>query len=559
MDVIQKIKRFFCNICNWFDRNIGPDRLTTQPRKSQFSLDEIERIKELRKQCRFSPYRNIAIKGKQTSGKKSFIKTYEESNWIRRCLRIGVFFHISVKDFVGEYVGAKDFRHLQMDFDEYVWKQLHSRIHVGDIPGGTYPPIKGSHRTYIRPLFSILIAGFMAFLLYSQEQWIDIFISATNINKLVRRIDANWGNSESKLILWALLLLIIFVCCIIIVISAYNLWHSIPFSKIKATAKPPSLEVDRVSGTEYEEHNQVIIQERNEQAIVQALCQMRWQIGHIAVFENLEQFGKEAFLPMAVHLCNLNGKINNHSNTWRFWDISRFKRPVRFLYTYCDEIGMGMDDKVPFDKEIYIPSQIRPGTVFAHLKEMLEIEVSKGTDIPMDKLFPFDTSYVQQLSNYLVNRRRLNIVVDRFIKKYREFSSLTSMNPWEHDLHKLFSFVVFDCFFPKECAKFINQDIILFHAGGICEDCNPIHIGLFRYLVSDSCPEEYRIDFLCKRYIGLHPDSMENHIKRYEQAYTAKDYKTALVCIEEAICSQPENSKLRAIREKIWGEYATAI
>lgn len=98
-----------------------------------------------------------------------------------------------------------------------------------------------------------------------------------------------------------------------------------------------------------------------------------------------------------------------------------------------------------FDKVISIPPLVRPSMVFNRLREMMEIEASKGAVIPIEKLFPIDPNYEINVCEYLADMRVLNEIAQNYIDKYESFYQ-TDIPLWEDDVHKLLSYVLFGYF-----------------------------------------------------------------------------------------------------------------
>ena len=532
MKVIALFQNAFHSIFHWLDRHFGSDRLTTLPRKKPITNEEKNSLNYLRKLYIFSTKTNIAITGEKTCGKKGFVEKFEMNRWFR----VGKFLHINVPVFMGDYGSHPN---MQIAFDEFIERYLLSHAHAGELPGETDRLVRGSVWLLKKPLYALLISFFAYFFLSKIEQWIDPLINILQIDLFLRTYQISWGIEEIKVILSLFCALIILLCWIIIINSLVKHWSSKYNSKLSANSRFIGVEASLESTPKRQDCNQTIIY---------LLYKMRWQIGHTVVFENLEEFGEESFCSMISHLCDLNERINKHSTTWKFWNVARLKRPIRFLYIYRNDVIQLKRDKFIFDDTILIAPLVRPSIVFHKLKEMLELEVSKGAGIPMNKLFPFEAEYEIQVSKYLINMRTLNKIARNYIDKYETFSRCKNVTPWEIDASKLFSFVLFDHFFSKECASFASQTLIDFSKE--TRRIDPEDRELFEYLISSSCSEKYRIDYICKRYVG-YLDFQENYMIRYQQALSVNDYVTALAFIEEAICCKPEDEELRKTREEL--------
>lgn len=236
---------------------------------------------------------------------------------------------------------------------------------------------------------------------------------------------------------------------------------------------------------------------------------------------------------------------------WKLWSIRPFRIPIRFIYTYRNDVVQLKRGMYYFDKDLHIPPNVTVNNVFYELKATFQTEESKRvTKLYVEKLFPLDATYMVKLEPYLVSRRCLNEIVQNYIAQYENSISHAETEPSANDLHKLFSFVVYGLFFPKDCAKFASRTSMVFSEKTDKRDIDPQYSSLFEYLTSSDCPEEYRIDFLCMRFVDFRPDLYNEHIQNYKEAYEKGDIKTALNYIEKARCCDPKNTEL----QKQWEE-----
>ena len=75
MKTVKILKNVFHRFSCWLNRNLGPDRLTVQPRMINADFSVNERLNHLKKIYRFSQKSNIAVTGGKAAGKKSFVNT----------------------------------------------------------------------------------------------------------------------------------------------------------------------------------------------------------------------------------------------------------------------------------------------------------------------------------------------------------------------------------------------------------------------------------------------------------------------------------------------------
>ena len=536
MCIIKKIKNAFQSIAYWYDTSFVLDRLTTLPRKTQSTAMTKRAVKSLRKQYFFSHKTNIAITGDKTCGKKGVVKEFESS----RLIKAGKFLHINVPYFMNGYKGTKDIHSLEMAFNKYIEECSRSRALAGELPMAHSPGGEKAKRAFKSFLYNVMIAGVAGFLLHTKEHWQIPLINILQADSLVQYINKSWGSEEIGTIFNIFCFFIMIVCGVNLINTAAEYLMPKFISRLKFTTKLGEVEFERQSSGGCNACNQMIIQD---------LYKIRGRIGYTVVFENLEKLGK-AFIPITEYLCHLNKELNEQSTTWKFWNIVHLVRPIRFIYIYRDDMVQPIIGNKIFDKVISIPPLVRPSMVFNRLREMMEIEASKGAVIPIEKLFPIDPNYEINVCEYLADMRVLNEIAQNYIDKYESFYQ-TDIPLWEDDVHKLLSYVLFGYFFPNERSKFTSQTIVQFSNENDKKRINPQYSNLYKYLISDDCPDKYRIDFLCKRFVSTYFRPVQDYIRRYEQAYKMGEYKTALMAVEEAICCKQEDENLRAVREII--------
>lgn len=523
--MLMFFKNFFCSISNWFDRHFGTDRLSTLPRKIQSDSRVKNSLSDFKKSYYFYRHTNIAISGREASGKKSFVETFEKTRWFP----VGKFVHIDIRHFMGEYGHIKETQSLQTALDTYIENCIISRAKAGQLPGLNDRLIRGSDRIYKKPLVAIMVALITGGVLGTMGQWSDW---------LENLLPNSWNKYAVLLAIMSCCWITIALCCLCLINALVAFWPVKWINRFRVTILK-SAEVEASTGNTLNGNNY-------NQTTIYIMCRLRWQIGHTIVFDNLELLGEEAFQRIIPHLCGLNGRVNSHCGAWKLWNVYPFRIPIRFLYIYRNDLVQLKRDMHYFDKVFYISPNVTVDNVFYELKTTFETEVSKGiTKLPLNQLFPLDAKYMANIAPYLVNRRYLNEIVQNYIAQYEDFVSHAETAPSKNDLHKLFSFVVYGLFFPKDCAKFASQTSVVFSEKNDKQDISPQYIKLFEYLTSSTCPEVYRIDFLCMRFVDFRPNLYDEHIRNYEEACKKGDVKTALKYIEKARCCYPENVELQ--------------
>ena len=526
MRIVKRLKDAFHRFSCWLDLNLGPDRLTLQPRRVNDDFTVNKRLHDLRKMYRFCLKTNIAVTGGKAVGKKSFIKTFEE----KRFFPIGKFLRVDICTFVEQCRDITSFR----DFlDPFILKSIVTRAQQGELLGSTDDIVKGPMRIYRKPFVDIMIGVLMGVMLHTKDQWIDYVIYYLPA----------WEPQGINLF--------IIISGIIIILWRFNslvkwivaFWPLVRLN-IKVALKRVPAEVSIIDGG--------VSRYKTRNSIIYVLKRMRWRIGHTVVFENLDTLGEEVFPRVISHLRALNKDTNSHVKAWKFWDIAPFRRPIRFIYIYRnDVIQLGVDTPL-FDDSIEIPPAVTADNAFSELKRLFERETLYGASFPIDELYPVAPKYETHVSRYIADRRILNMIVKRFIYVYDDFVlRLEPEKPLASDIQRLFSLVLFSLFFQKEYAKIINRTSIVLTGGSGGENIDPKYRGLFKYLISNDCPISFRVNYLCMRYINPRPGSAEEDYAFYEDAYKNGDYPEALVFIERAICCNPDNMEFIKKREEI--------
>ena len=123
MKIVNHLNNLFCSISNWFDRYFGPDRLSTLPRRIHSDLGVKKLLRDFRKPYYIFRKTNIAITGGETSGKKSFVRTFEKARWFP----VGKFLYIDLRHFIEACGCVKDVHSLQTALDVYIENCIISR------------------------------------------------------------------------------------------------------------------------------------------------------------------------------------------------------------------------------------------------------------------------------------------------------------------------------------------------------------------------------------------------------------------------------------------------
>ena len=530
MRIVSWIKKLHNKFSHWTDRTFGPDRLSFQPRIITAGDVDKDVLNELRKIYRTHQKTNIAVTGGKSVGKKSTVKTFEEE----RFFSFGKFIHVDFREFADLYLDTADSIILQTRVDAYLLDNITARAKQGELPGLNDQLVRGHERIYRRPLIDILLIGLIILILYSKDQLVGF---------ICQYLPETWKSTDIGLAVGIVCVAIIVVSCLSLIRSAIAFW---PFKwlKIKVAPKTPPVELS------VEDNKTGAVENKNK--TIYALKRLRWKIGHTVVFDNMDVLGEEVFLKLITHLCAFNRKTNEHITSWRLWKITPLKRPIRFIYTFRDDLVQFGLDKPLFDDVIYIPPTITAVNAFHELERSFNVEISKGVVFPVNKLFPVDPNYEANVSTYITDRRIINMTVKRTIQRYKDFEKrIQPILPTENDVRGLFSFVLYSLFFPKDSSKFADNTSIVLTNSSNRDDIIQPYLGLFEYLISEKCPSEYRISFLSLRFVGLQPELKDKHLAGYHKAYASKDYSTALRQIEKAICCTPNDERLIGLREDV--------
>ena len=231
--------------------------------------------------------------------------------------------------------------------------------------------------------------------------------------------------------------------------------------------------------------------------------------------------------------------------------LGSIRKPVRFLYVCSEDLYNELMNKKIFEDFILIPDRLTVDNVSSVLENMLrDLRLIKS-----DEPFHFDAGYISHIGKWITNYSDLHEVVKRYSAVYKSFRINLGRNkaPIEDDFKRIFGFVLYGIFFPKDIQKFNSRtSLALTLKSG--EDLSIIgneeEQKLFLYLTRE-CPEAYRVNYLCMRYVNFDPLLLNTHLADYENAVANADYTLALECIEKVICCDPENRTYHQMRDLI--------
>lgn len=504
--LINLLREMMSLIKIWYYDNCGADKIGLVPRT--FVNDKIYRQlgKALEKAYRTSDVYNIAIIGNAACGKSSFIKTYEK----RHTIPGGKYLYISMGD-----CQNNSSNEWTMDkINDIFFSNLKAR----------------GFTNKMKKTFILIIAGVVTFAFYMlwsyNEQWISLVP-----DQLKGKIDG----VLSLAFIASLCMTIIIVC-----FSCGELLHKIKLANTKFTV--PMLE------TEIELREQ-IEEVRCTDDLIGILDRVKRRIGYTVVIENMNLLEENECISIIIKLKGLNRKLNGRISGKS--KLGSIRKPVRFLYVCSEDLYNELRNKKIFEDFILIPDRLTVDNVSSVLENMLrDLRLIKS-----DEPFHFDAGYISHIGKWITNYSDLHEVVKRYSAVYKSFRINLGRNkaPIEDDFKRIFGFVLYGIFFPKDIQKFNSRtSLALTLKSG--EDLSIIgneeEQKLFLYLTRE-CPEAYRVNYLCMRYVNFDPLLLNTHLADYENAVANADYTLALECIEKVICCDPENRTYHQMRDLI--------
>lgn len=476
--------------------------------------------------------RNIGIEGDRASGKSSLIRTYEKRSGLLPFFR---YLNISIANCEAN---SDEKKLTQKVVEEYLLKQILSLANEGDLPNSRYKSIPGKKRK--RPvglIVSIVVSISVWAAQHSFEQWKIFVPEAYRGNVQGYLAVVKWGGITATTLFFSILLFSFKV-------NLKKIGIETPYVKVEMD----SVLKDGIDGNTWE--------------LIYALKQMKWKIRHTVVIEDMELISPDECLDIFRKLKNLNKQLNDNLQRHRFYDL-RFirKRPIRFIYCYRNVFGKQfMGDKF-FDKIIHMPERLTIDNIGSVIERKIEEEIKKGRykEMPqLEKGLRFEAEYMSKVGvKFLNDYRDLNRFISRYLREWSIFvSRLGDIEPLEDDPKRLFSFILYQKIWPASINKFKSRN---FSELDKCLENNfdeihdPVDKGVLLFL-SKECPESYRVNELCMRFIDFDPSLYEEHYSDYLQAKEADNYASALKCLSKAICCRPQNKELYLERASCYDE-----
>lgn len=490
----------------WYYDNCGADKIGLVPRS--FVKDKIYRQlgKALEKAYRTSEVYNIAIIGNDACGKSSFIKTYEK----RHTTPGGKYLYISMRDFQN------------ISCDELTIDKI-NKIFLSNLEARGF--VNKMNKTFM--LIVAVVVTFAFYMLWNyNERWGSL-------------VPDQWKGKIDGV----LFLMFIASLCITFIIGYYSrgeLLQKIKLSNTKVTA--PMLETEI-------ELREKAAEVRCTDNLINILDRVKRRIGYTVVIEDMNLLEEDKCICIVTKLKEFNRKLNerilNHSK------LGGINGPIRFLYVCSEDLYHKLRNKKIFEDFILIPDRLTVDNVSSILENMLrDLRLIKS-----EEPFHFDAGYISHIGKWITNYSDLHEVVKRYSAVYKSFRINLGRNkaPIEDDFKRIFSFVLYGRFFPKDIQKFNSRtSLALTLKSG--EDLSIIgheeKQKLFLYLTRE-CPEAYRVNYLCMRYVNFDPLLLNTHLADYENAVANADYTLALECIEKVICCDPENRTYHQMRDSI--------
>lgn len=509
VDFKQKVRYFRA----WLNKKVGRDELTLTARVFKKDLFYSTYMSALERAFRTKDVWNIAIIGEKGVGKTSFVKTYEARHTLPFCK----YLYVSVGDcFANKKVEETE------SIEAYLIKQIFARAHRGDLPQTLFKIIPEKRkRPTLFIVLVVLLLGLWCFLL-TFDQWSSILLS--------EKVD------NIKAILYIATIL---ASIIIVLVLALAVWNRYEVRSVKFGWKGVESQLDKYEKLSIDKYSDEIIY---------ALKTMRWRIGHTVVIEDMDLLSKEECLKVFSKLKLLNKNLNSNISTLRFFNIIGFAHPIRFLYVFGMNVYAEIDGSKFFQADIQIENRVVGHSVAEYVNDTLKKEAERR-NYPEDmvKSLYMDSEYLYQMSAYLSEWRIINSIIKAFFSSWEIFLyQRQNRELFVDDPQKLFSFTVYSRIFPSDKARFGSKQCLAVNSIDrtdldSCDLYDESPKDLLWYLIR-LCPEPYRINYLCKRYVNTNYARADEYFKEMQAAIVRQNYEWARECIELALCCDPENS-----------------
>lgn len=287
----------------------------------------------------------------------------------------------------------------------------------------------------------------------------------------------------------------------------------------------------------------------NSPELVDRLIDMRWRIRSTVVFEDIELLKEDVCLSLLRDLIQLNVELNNKARKTFLRRILCHK-PIRFLYACRDgKIREKMGDK-QFQDEIYIQDSLNYEELPFYVEEVINTEIAKGYYpglVGEDEKIEFNFPYLTKISKLIdpdkLNKRTFNAVIKKYMDYLKNFyRKLGGNKPAKDDYTRLLGFSIYTHFFPEDKKKFKTGNCFALQIETkeeLEKVMDSANCELFFYITHE-CPEEYRVNGLCIRYLSYRPDAENRYIEKFKAARNAREYEDAEYYITKAITCNPD-------------------
>lgn len=354
--------------------------------------------------------KKIALIGGKAARPEEVVEEFEKEKFAL----IGKFLHIDFNGSEKKSKNASPSNPSSVDINDSLLAYINAR---------TQP----SKFEYVMPFLNIVIILFMAVLFSNREEF---------GNYLVKYFPKTWDLSDIILAITILCAIIIFLCFIGVINSAISLG---------ILRKTKRIEFGKVSFK-----NEITATDTKELEIVTKLGAIRRQIGYTVVFKNMENFGERDPYKIVRHLCHINNLVNISIQKTKWHWAMPLKKPVRFLCIYSSDKNHLRSDEVGlFNRIIQIDPSVTIDTVFPKMRKAFEKETENSPEVLKDILNMLDSAdyrYRTEVSQYLVDKERLERMIKEYIKEYKKLVSRTT--PQKDDTYRLLSWIIYKEFFP---------------------------------------------------------------------------------------------------------------
>ncbi len=291
--------------------------------------------------------------------------------------------------------------------------------------------------------------------------------------------------------------------------------------------------------------------------IKESLIRMKWKIRSTVVFEDLELFGSEIFIPVVQDLFQLNTEVNSEIEKSFVWKL--FRRPIRFIYVCRDgDIRRKIGDK-QFQDYIFIENRLTCNNLHFYIEDIVNKQISSDLCRRMtkgDEKVTYDFDFFNSIARIIgpedLNFRKVNQILKRYISLWNDFSrDLGRLKTSNDDYTRLMGFVIYGEYYPEDLQKFKTGSCLAIQNISKNKLKNKVDKPDLFVFLTQECSERYRVNYSCIKYLGVSVEEIKRLEKEIAQKMKAGEYEKALILIDILDIYYPDKCEYQKLKEDV--------